>query len=153
MLAGFNTARETFMLPLETKRRYQSVLVVDDDPVSLEVACIALECLGLTGVVTAAGGHDGIRAYVRMQPKPDLVICDLFMPDMDGIEFISALGDRNFGGALVLVTGGDLSMMQMASQVAESGYGLTVLAAIPKPLLPQTLAAALGLTPPQAGPQ
>ena len=54
MLAGFNTARETFMLPLETKRRYQSVLVVDDDPVSLEVACIALECLGLTGVVTAA---------------------------------------------------------------------------------------------------
>ena len=140
------------MQPVETKVCYQSVLVVDDDPFCLEVACIALDRVGVTGVVTASGGHAGIRAYERMTPKPDLVVCDLFMPDMDGIEFINALGDRKFAGALVLVTGGDLSMMQMASQLAESGYGLTVLGAIPKPLRPEALAAALGLPAPQAGP-
>lgn len=141
------------MQPLETSGRYQSVLVVDDDPVCLEIACIALGRLGVTGMVTALDGHAGIRSYERMKPKPDLVVCDLFMPDMDGFEFISALGDRNFAGALVLVTGGDLSMMQMASQLAERSYGLTVLGAIPKPLLPETLAEVLGLPPPQAGPQ
>ena len=130
-----------------------SALVIDDDIFSQAIFRKNLEQMGIADVVMAGNGREAARALDAMPTPPDFLICDIFMPDMDGIEFISALGDRNFGGALVLVTGGDLSMMQMASQLAESGYGLTVLAAIPKPLLPQTLAAALGLTPPQAGPQ
>ncbi|NVO07084.1 MAG: response regulator [Rhodoferax sp.] len=124
---------------------YQTALVVDDDPFSLDVAQLALERLGLPAIATAADGQAGIRTYDRMQPKPDLVVCDLFMPDMDGIEFINSLGERHYAGALVLVTGGDLSMMQMATQLAQSSYGLKVLGAWPKPLLAETLAAALGL--------
>ena len=61
----------------------RSVLIVDDDPMNLEVARYLLEDVGLA-VKTA---EDGIRAIIRVQDKDcAAVLMDMQMPNMDGLE-------------------------------------------------------------------
>jgi CheY-like chemotaxis protein len=59
------------------------VLVVDDNPVNQKVLVGVLQSAGI-GTVTAA---DGLEALERAaKHKPDLVLLDVMMPDMDGYE-------------------------------------------------------------------
>ena len=59
------------------------ILVVDDDP---RLVHIVQMYLGIEGydVVTAESGEDGLRSFE--QHMPDLVILDIMMPGMDGVE-------------------------------------------------------------------
>lgn len=61
----------------------QRILVVDDDPHIRDVICFALEKAGLTAV-TAQDGAEAIRRFDT--DKPDLVVLDIGMPEMDGLE-------------------------------------------------------------------
>ena len=64
------------------------VLVVDDDLHARTVARAILEHAGIE-VVEAADGAAGLRAYRNL--GADLVLCDLFMPDVDGLELLREL--------------------------------------------------------------
>lgn len=66
----------------------QKILVVDDEPDSLEVASLLLEMCGAE-VVTATNGKEGLEA-VR-QHRPIFVISDLSMPVMSGWQMLHAL--------------------------------------------------------------
>lgn len=59
------------------------VLVVDDDPIISNLVADALEADGLQ-VICAANGVEGLR--LAKQEKPDLVLLDIKMPGMDGLE-------------------------------------------------------------------
>lgn len=59
------------------------ILVVDDDPHIRDVICFALEKAGLAAL-TAQDGAEAIRRFDS--DKPDLVILDVGMPEMDGLE-------------------------------------------------------------------
>ena len=61
-----------------------TVLVVEDDPDSRETTGLLLQHLGAR-VVTVENGDRGLAAVVLHQP--DLVLVDLLMPEMDGVEF------------------------------------------------------------------
>jgi two-component system, chemotaxis family, chemotaxis protein CheY len=61
------------------------VLVIDDEPGVRGVMCRVLEAAGHDGVDFDNGG--GAIEHVRQQPA-DLLITDLFMPDVEGIETI-----------------------------------------------------------------
>lgn len=124
--------------------RYASALLMDDDPFSLNVAQLILESLGVENIATASDGLAGVTAFDRMNAKPDLIICDPFMPVMDGIEVVNELGDRNFAGGVILVTAGDLTIMQVAAMVAKSGNRLMLLGALSKPLTSAAIGNALG---------
>jgi PAS domain S-box-containing protein len=64
------------------------VLVVDDDPKSVEL--VALRLLGLAStVVRAYGGLEGIDAARTC--RPDLIVLDLMMPDVNGFEVVEVL--------------------------------------------------------------
>lgn len=110
-----------------------SVLVVDDDESSLDYTSLVLEGLGVANVRVARNGLEGLVALDSMPSRPDLLICDVFMPEQDGIEFCAELQQRKFGGAVILVSGGDRSMLSLAQQLAES-QGLKVLDALSKPI-------------------
>jgi CheY-like chemotaxis protein len=66
------------------------VLVVEDDPDSLEMLRQMLEALGLR-VVLAADGEEALR--LLPEPPPDLVLCDLMLPVVDGFRFVTRLRD------------------------------------------------------------
>ena len=59
------------------------VLVIDDDPDLLNVCRVGLQALGHV-VGTAETGHDGLAEAAIA--RPDVVVLDLGLPDMDGIE-------------------------------------------------------------------
>jgi len=64
---------------MEKKR----VLVVDDDPVIIELLVSALAEAGVE-IYTANNGREGLQQFYAQ--RPDLVISDVMMPDMDGWE-------------------------------------------------------------------
>jgi DNA-binding response OmpR family regulator len=59
------------------------VLIVDDDPSILKFIKANLDARGY-GVLTAAAGEEAIR--ISQKEKPDLLILDIVMPEMDGFE-------------------------------------------------------------------
>lgn len=60
------------------------ILVVDDDPHIQEVISFALKQAGLS-VATAGDGREGLERF--SERKPDLIVLDVGMPEMDGLEF------------------------------------------------------------------
>jgi CheY-like chemotaxis protein len=65
-----------------------TVLVIDDEDDIRMLAELGLKASGLR-VVTASGGAEGVEA--ARAESPDLIVLDMMMPDMDGIETLAAL--------------------------------------------------------------
>jgi DNA-binding response OmpR family regulator len=66
----------------------QTILIVDDEPEIVKLVRAYLEAAGYR-VVTARDGREALQ--VTRHEKPDLIILDLTMPEMDGLEFIRRL--------------------------------------------------------------
>ncbi len=64
------------------------MLVVDDDPVILKLLGVNFEMEGFT-VLTAVDGEAGLAAARAQQP--DVVVSDIMMPKMTGLELVAAL--------------------------------------------------------------
>ena len=65
-----------------------TILVVDDDPVILQLLQVNFEMEGFT-VITAADGREGV-ARTRAD-RPDVVVSDVMMPKMSGLELVAEL--------------------------------------------------------------
>ncbi len=79
----------------------QRVLVVDDDPTVSDVVRRYLERVGLA-VTLAADGHAALRAYET--DRPDLVVLDLMLPGLDGLEVCRRLRSRPNEVPIVMLT-------------------------------------------------
>ena len=66
----------------------ETVLVVDDDPVIQKLLQVNFEMEGYT-VLTAGDGLEGLER--ARADSPDVIICDIMMPRMDGLEVTRAL--------------------------------------------------------------
>ena len=80
-----------------------NMLVVEDDPVNQQVLCALLQTLGYT--VTAAGGGNEALQLLRTLPDLDLIISDVVMPGMSGIDFAQRARTIRPRMPIVLVTG------------------------------------------------
>ena len=65
-----------------------TVLVIDDDPVILELLRVNFEIEGLD-VICAADGEEGFRR--AKAERPDVVISDIMMPRRDGLQLLADL--------------------------------------------------------------
>jgi twitching motility two-component system response regulator PilH len=63
------------------------ILVIDDDPIMLELYREVLE--GLSHEVLIA--ENGTQGLARAERKPDLIVVDLLMPNLNGYDFIKQL--------------------------------------------------------------
>src|ERR1019366_5698125 len=73
-------------LPCYWRKRNQMsarVLIIEDNAANLELMTYLLSAFGHT-VLTAESGHHGLEAAVR--EHPELIICDVQLPDIDGFE-------------------------------------------------------------------
>ncbi len=115
-----------------------SVLVVDDDPVVLMQMQQMLAGIGVQQVLTARDGVEAIALMASNSVPIDVVVCDLNMPEMDGVEMIRRFGQSGFHGALVLMSGADTQLLATVSNLAQL-QGLTVLGQVQKPATPQRM--------------
>jgi CheY-like chemotaxis protein len=61
----------------------KKVLIVEDNPDSLEIITFQMEMMGYS-VITAKHGQEGVEKAV--EEKPQLILMDIMMPNMDGRE-------------------------------------------------------------------
>jgi len=80
----------------------ETILVVDDEPL---VRDLLVRFLSLRGY-RALGVKDGPEALSMVkQSPPDLILLDLFMPGMDGVEVLRQLRQHEYPGAVIIITG------------------------------------------------
>jgi two-component system cell cycle response regulator CpdR len=80
------------------------LLVVEDDDSVRQLAARALERAGHS-VDTACDGDEGLQLIVEAEGRYDLVVSDIRMPAMDGIEMSRQAAARDPGLRIMLVTG------------------------------------------------
>jgi len=110
-----------------------SVLLVDDDYIMHRVTKIILNDLGIRQVYTALSGRQALQFLEEMKFAIDIVICDLNMPKMDGIEFTRHLAQRNFSGSLAFLSGEDIRILKTVEKLAIE-HELQVLGILEKPV-------------------
>jgi two-component system chemotaxis response regulator CheY len=79
-----------------------TVLLVDDEPHIRKFVSLILKQLGTPVVLEAANGEQALEVYRR--ENPDLVLMDVSMPRMDGIETLKALKAIDPNCAVIMLT-------------------------------------------------
>jgi two-component system response regulator MtrA len=116
------------MLPPETR-----ILVVDDDPDLLALLAKMLTRVGVSPDTAADG--TGALEQLRGSPPYDLVILDLMLPDIDGMEVLHQIrAESRFDHmpVLILSARADPETIKLGLETGADGY-------LTKPYLPNTL--------------
>ena len=114
------------------------LLLVDDDYIMHRVTTVMLNDLGISGVINAMSGSAALDILEQNGDGVDVVICDLNMPEMDGVEFIRHLAKRGFKGSLILTSGEDLRILKTVEKLAIE-HELHVVGVLEKPATPAKL--------------
>jgi DNA-binding NtrC family response regulator len=79
------------------------ILIIDDDEAFCSAICTALKRAGFE----VMGAHDGRTALkLHSETKFDLVISDMLMPEIDGVELIVALRKRDPAASIIAMSAG-----------------------------------------------
>lgn len=114
------------------------ILVLDDEPFMLMLLARQLANLGFTDVATCDNGQTALDRVDDALHVPQLILCDLNMPGMDGVEFVRKLVEHGYAGALILVSGEDERTLQSARKLVQAHH-IEVLGSLHKPVSPQAL--------------
>jgi EAL domain-containing protein (putative c-di-GMP-specific phosphodiesterase class I)/FixJ family two-component response regulator len=127
------------------------ILVLDDEPFMLKLLGRVLANLGFSQVTTCDSGRAALESFDSPNNPPDLILLDLNMPEMDGIEFMRRLVERRYTGSLILVSSEDERMLQTAEKLVRA-HKISALGHLRKPVKPEELSALLEKwTPPCLG--
>lgn len=108
----------------------QTVLVVDDDESMRTLLRRMLERTGCFTVITATNGQDGMERFTE-QPV-DIVVTDMMMPVLDGVELIRVLRSKWPQVRIVAISGVEYPYLRMA-------LGCGAKATLRKPVAPAEL--------------
>jgi EAL domain-containing protein (putative c-di-GMP-specific phosphodiesterase class I)/FixJ family two-component response regulator len=115
-------------------------LVAEDHAFQRRSLVRMLEELGATDVLEAEDGKTALAALADPGAAIDIIISDLDMPGMDGMELIRHLGDTGSPVAMILSSAIDRAVLSSVATMTKA-YGLTLLGAIEKPVTVRKLEA------------
>jgi EAL domain-containing protein (putative c-di-GMP-specific phosphodiesterase class I)/CheY-like chemotaxis protein len=118
------------------------VLLLDDDPLLLGHLGRMLREMGVSQVTTVGSAEAALLILQRQPGAFDVIVCDLNMPRMDGIEFLKILDARGCNCSVVLLSGGDSRIMHTVQRLLKGGR-LGILGSLAKPVAASAMQAAL----------
>ena len=118
------------------------LLVAEDHAFQRHTLLRLLRKLGAKDVLEATDGASALRLFRDAQPPVDVVVSDLDMPGMDGMEFLRHLGQSGRPAAVVLATAVDVAVHPSLKVMAQA-YGVNLLGVLPKPITGEMLLAVL----------
>ena len=121
-----------------------NVMVVEDHGFQRRMALRLLAEIGVARSSEAADGESALHVLETQTELPDVVIVDLDMPGMDGIEFIGHVAQKKLARAVVVASALDPALLNTVQTMARA-YGLRVLGCVEKPMTAPKLADVLAL--------
>ena len=115
-----------------------TILVVEDHDFQRRMTLRLLKDLGAETLLEAANGREALKLLTDRGEPVDIILCDLDMPEMDGVEFISHVAEDQLAQAVAVISAMEISILNTVETMAKA-YGLQVLGAISKPLNLQEL--------------
>ncbi len=109
------------------------VVTVDDSPA---VSIVLQAMFNQLGIKDVSSYDDALKAFQDIEKSPclyDLILTDLSMPGMDGMEFIRRLGRIKYPGVVVIVSEMQPEVINLASQLARQ-HNVHLLGNIAKPV-------------------
>ena len=97
----------------------RTILVVEDEPKILRIVCDYLDRAGFRSV-EAVDGRSALQLAQR--DRPDLVVLDLGLPDMDGLDVIRRLRERSRVPVVVLTARGEESDRLVGLELGADDY-------------------------------
>jgi two-component system response regulator HydG len=114
--------------------RTRKILIIDDEPSTLNMLRLLLSTYGYT-VLSAENGERGLEVFLA--ERPSIVLTDVRMPGMDGIEVLKKMKETGVNAEVIVVTGhGDMDTAVRSLQHDASDF-------INKPIQKQALEVAL----------
>jgi EAL domain-containing protein (putative c-di-GMP-specific phosphodiesterase class I)/FixJ family two-component response regulator len=114
------------------------ILILDDEPFMLKLLDRMLGNSGYTQVSTCDNGQQALALVGKLESYPDVILLDINMPQMDGVEFVRHLVDHRYLGSLILVSGEDERVLQSVETLVRA-HKISVLGHLRKPVQPQGL--------------
>jgi CheY-like chemotaxis protein len=96
----------------------KKILVVDDDSAFVESIRASLD----VSQYTVASARDGAEGLKKMEEdRPDLILLDMAMPTMDGIEFLKQVNKKYGEGRTPVLITSNISTLEKISEGMELG--------------------------------
>lgn len=119
-----------------------SVMVVEDSPVQRAHAVQLCQQLGAGLIYEACHGAEALEQLSMLRLPPDVLLIDLHMPVMDGVELMTQLHERGLRIPMLVVSSQEQDILN-AVQELSSTLGLPLLGSLPKPLQAEPLERAM----------
>ena len=103
-------------------RAVSLVLCVDDDSAQLRTLEGRLRAHGVSRIESFTSGAALLERLPQIDTTGVLLLLDLNMPQMDGMELIRHLAQRKFSGALALTSGADRRVLDTATRLAQAHH-------------------------------
>lgn len=116
-----------------------NLLVVEDDDFQRQMIVKLLHSLGATSIRDAGNGKQALEMIRMADSRPvDIALCDLKMPEMDGMELLRHLGQEHHNVAIIIISALDGKLLSSVGRMTTM-YGIKLLGAIEKPIMPEHL--------------
>lgn len=116
-----------------------NLLVVEDDDFQRKMVIKMLRSLGVTLISDAGNGKDALEIIRRIGSKPvNVALCDLKMPEMDGMEFLRHLSHESQNISIIIISSLDSKLLSSVGSMTKM-FGIKLLGAIEKPIMLENL--------------
>jgi len=112
--------------------RHPSILLLDDDPFVLEFLANMLRGMGYSELTLATHASEALLKVQFNPSSVQVIVCDLSMPEMDGIAFLQALNEIPFRGSVILLSMARAREMHSVQRLL-SGSAYAILGTLTKP--------------------